>query len=211
MGLGGMGACAAVAIAQPSLPASCGSLETHFGPFDYRVAKDKLPIVERYHFPPELERLSATAANPGGNLAYTLRAFPNHHRALLTTVNYGQQNRSERPQNLPFTVECFMLRAEAFAPDDAMVKLIAGIYYLKRDRAKEAIERLEAADQLGGANPNLFYNLGLAYLEVGESEKSLENAHKAYAAGFPLPGLRNRLKRAGVWRDAPPATQGASE
>ncbi|TVO59658.1 hypothetical protein [Denitromonas halophila] len=190
--------------AEGRLPAQCGSLATHFGPFDYRVEKSKLPIVERYHFTPDIESLSAGAPNPGGNIVYTLQAFPNHHRALMSLLRYGEKQRSDRPRGLPFTIECFMLRAEAFAHDDAMVKMISGLYYLKHDQAKVAIERLEQADALGSANPNLYYNLGLAYLEVGEKEKALESAHKAYAAGFPLPGLMNRLKRAGAWRDVPP-------
>jgi tetratricopeptide (TPR) repeat protein len=193
-----------VAYAEQGLPPNCGSLETHFGPFDYRVNKDKLPIVERYHFPPELERLAPNAANPGGNLTYTLRAFPNHHRALMTLIRYGEEQHGPRPRNLPFSVECFMLRAEVFAPDDPMVKLITGLYYLKQGKAKVAIERLEEAEKLGSANPNLYYNLGLAYLDVGDKEKALENAHKAYAEGFPLPGLKNRLKRVGAWQDPAP-------
>ncbi len=200
LGWGGSGA----GRAEAPLPAQCGSLETHFGPFDYRVDKSKLPIVERHHFTPDIERLSAGAPNPGGNIVYTLHAFPNHHRALMSLIRYGEKQRSDRPRGLPVTIECFMLRAEAFADDDAMVKMISGLYYLKHDQAKIAVERLEQADKLGSANPNLYYNLGLAYLEVGEKEKALQNAHKAYAAGFPLPGLKNRLKRAGAWRDLPP-------
>jgi hypothetical protein len=32
-------------------------------------------------------------------------------------------------------------------------------------------------------------------------DKSLESAHRAYALGFPLPGLREKLKRAGKWQE----------
>ena len=187
-----------------ALPPGCGALKHNYGPFDYRTHQSSLPIVEQYHFTPDIEGLTSAAGNPGGDLGYTLQAFPNHPRALMTLIRYGELKHSDRPGRLPFTIECFMLRAEVFAPDDPMVKLISGIYYLKHGKAGDAIERLEQADALGSANPNLYYNLGLAYLDVGQNEKALVAAHKAYAAGFPLPGLRNRLKRAGVWRDIQP-------
>lgn len=32
-------------------------------------------------------------------------------------------------------------------------------------------------------------------------EKSLESAQRAYALGFPLPGLRDKLKRADKWQE----------
>ena len=32
-------------------------------------------------------------------------------------------------------------------------------------------------------------------------DKALASAHRAYGAGFPLPGLKNKLKRAGKWRE----------
>ncbi|QID18520.1 hypothetical protein G3580_13305 [Nitrogeniibacter mangrovi] len=188
------------------LPAYCGELTNHYGPFDYRIDKAKLPIVEQYHFGPDVESLSPNEKNPGGQLAYTLKAFPNHPRALMTLIRLGEQTGTEKPSHLPYSIKCFVLRAEVFAPDDSMVKLIAGLYYLKHRNAKLAIQRFEEAEKLGSANANLYYNLGLAYLEVGDNEKALENAHKAYAEGFPLPGLRNRLERAGVWRDATTAT-----
>jgi hypothetical protein len=190
--------------AEDGLPGQCGSLTNHYGPFDYRVDKGRLPIVEQYHFTPEVENLSPSEKNPAGQLAYTLKAFPNHYRALMTLIRLGERAKSEKFRHLPYTIECFVLRAEVFAPDDSMVKLIAGLYYLKHGKAKVAVDRLEEAEKLGSANPNLYYNLGLAYLDVGENEKALENAHKAYAEGFPLPGLKNRLKRVGAWRDPAP-------
>jgi hypothetical protein len=36
---------------------------------------------------------------------------------------------------------------------------------------------------------------------LGQFDKSLECAHIAYGSGFPLPGLRDKLKRAGKWKE----------
>ena len=44
-------------------------------------------------------------------------------------------------------------------------------------------------------------DLGLAYADLKQYDKALESAHRAYGAGFPLPGLKNKLKRAGKWRE----------
>ena len=63
-------------------------LHNAFGPFDYRTAtKDKLKLVESYHFTPKVESLiGGQSGTLGADIDYTLRAFPNHPRALLCGV-----------------------------------------------------------------------------------------------------------------------------
>ncbi len=201
------------ASAVPSLSASgCGSLENHFGPLDYRVDKKSLPRVERAHFTPNIENLSSGNTGAlGGELDYTLRAFPNHPRALMAMLRLGLRDHTDRPVGARYTVECWMIRAEAFRDDDPMVKMIYGVYLLKKGRAQEAVEKLEAADALSQNNANLYYNLGLAYMRLGRYQDALRNAHKAYALGFPLHGLRAQLERAGQWRMPTPAEQGVDK
>lgn len=82
--------------------------------------------------------------------------------------------------------------------------MIYGIYLLKLGRSLEAVEHLKKATELAGDSANVHYNLGLAYVELREFDKAVEHAHRAYSLGFELPGLRNKLERAGKWRDAPP-------
>ena len=74
----------------------------------------------------------------------------------------------------------------------------------------EAVAQLEEAEKLIGENANIHYNMGLAYFDLGKFEASLRHAHRAYALGFPLEGLRNRLKRAGKWQ-APKRTSKSGE
>ena len=60
---------------------------------------------------------------------------------------------------------------------------------------------MEEARRLSGDSPNVNYEkLGLAYFELKDYDKALEAAQKAYGAGFELPGLRNKLQEAGVWK-----------
>jgi len=82
-----------------------------------------------------------------------------------------------------------------------MVKVIYGLFLMKSGRPRDAVAKLESANQLDAHNVNVFYNLGLVYFDLKEYEKALENAHLAYAGGFPLSGLRDKLKRAGKWRE----------
>lgn len=183
----------------------CGSLRNAYGPYDYRSDKDKLPIVENVHFTPEIATLvRGITGTVGAELDYTLRAFPNHHGALMSMIKLGERDKTSRPQGTKRTVECYLERAVRFRNDDATVKMIYATYLAKNKRNKEAIEQLNGAIDLGEDSANLQYNIGLIYLDIGKYDEALEHAHRAYNAGFPLPGLRDRLKRAGKWKELPP-------
>ncbi len=97
------------------------------------------------------------------------------------------------------TPVCYFDRATRFQPEDAQVRLLYGIYLQKNGRYSESLEQLRIAESFAGENANILYNIGLVYLDLNNSEKALEYAHRAYRLGFPLEGLRNRLKRLGKW------------
>ena len=183
--------------------AACGSLENGYGPYVYRTDTDKLKIVEQYHFTPEVEGLvrGKSTIVIGADIAYTLHAFPNHHRALMAMSKLAQKEKTDTPNGSRYSMTCWFDRAERFRPDDAMVKVIHGLYLIRQGSSREAVQKLEAAAALDSSNPNVHYNLGLAYFNLGQYEKALVSAHRAYSAGFPLPGLREKLKRAGKWRE----------
>lgn len=184
----------------------CGELQNSYGPFDYRTQKAQLQIVEGAHFLPYVENLSrgSTASAPGADIDYTLRASPNHHRALLSMMNLARKEKRDKPIGSRYTIACWLDRAERFAPDDAMVKTLYGSYLLLGGRSQEGVKKLERARELAGNNANIHYNLGLAYFDLMDYEKALASAHKAYELGFQLPGLRNKLERVGKWREATP-------
>jgi hypothetical protein len=46
---------------------------------------------------------------------------------------------------------------------------------------------------------DVHYNLGLFYIEAREFDKAVFHAKEAYSLGYPLPGLKNRLKQLGHW------------
>lgn len=185
-----------------SMDEDCGRLENSFGPFDYRTFKER-DVVEKFHFTPRVENLRGgqTSSTPSGDLSYTLRAMPNHHRALIAMMRLGEKEKTPKPQDSPYSIACWFERAEAFQPGDAIVKGLYGVYLVRADKPREGAAKLQEARGMAGNNANIHYNLGLALIDLNRYDEALESAHKAYALGFPLPGLRDKLKRAGKWRD----------
>jgi Tfp pilus assembly protein PilF len=176
----------------------CGDLENSYGPFDYRdplVRSQKLRVVEDFHFTRDVQSLQRGASGSViTDLDYTLRAFPNHSRALAVMSKYALQGGGFL--DTISSAECYFLRAVAFAPDDAAVHLLYGNYLYKRKKLKEAREEYEAAVRLDPQSPEISYNAGLYFLEVGEIERARELAKIAYDQDYPLPGLKNRLAAA---------------
>lgn len=198
----------------PSLPPECGVLRNAYGPFDYRIAEntEKIRKVTDFHFNSDVENLRrGLSSKVGADLNYTLRAVPNHHRALMAMMRLGLRDKKSTPAGAGYSVQCFLVRAEAFRPDDAMVKVIFGHYLLKQGQRAQAISKLDEAYAADSSSANVSYNLGLAYVDAGEYEKALLNAHKAYQGGFPLPGLRDKLKRIGRWKDSTPLPKAVRE
>lgn len=171
------------------------------GPWDYRTAtKEQRTLVESFHFTRSVETLSAGATGAiGGDLDYTLNKFPNHLRALSAMMRLSEKTRSMRPAGAKYPVECYFDRALRFAPNDAQVRALYGFYLIQGKREKEARIQLTAAEQLGTPDAQLAYNLGLAYFELKDYDKSMAFAKQAYAAGINVPGLRKMLTEAGKW------------
>src|SRR5207248_1557456 len=116
-------------------------------------------IVEDHHFTPEVELLrSGVSSAIGGDIDYTLRAIPNHPRALMAMVRLGQRDKTSRPKGAHFTVECYIDRAIRYQPDDMNVREIRGIYRSMVGDHAAAVTDFEAVVQQQPANGNAHYN-----------------------------------------------------
>ena len=166
-----------------------------------RQPRNQLLLVERFHFTSTVERLKhgVQSGAIGGDIDYTLRAFPNHYRALVAMMNLRFKERKDPPKGARWGVECYFDRAFRFSPDDGTVHTIYGIYMMRLGKNADAIAQFDIAAKLGDDSGNLHYNAGLAYFELGDYDKALTHAKKAYDLGFDLPGLRDKLKKAGKW------------
>lgn len=228
--LAGLAALMLCAGAQAQAQWTCGPMQIGFGPYDYRPdrlrnaqgieAKDGsqhkaiLSMVEGAHFKPEIEALlhgKTRDSTPGGDIAYTLHAIPNHHRALIATVRYGAKLKTDHPRDMRFSVPCYFERAVRFAPDDPIVRMLYAQYLKDKDRQAEALGHLDVAVGLAADSAFTHYNIGLVYLEVGAPDKALQQAHRARALGFPRTELEQKLREAGKWQDPEPASAAASD
>lgn len=181
----------------------CGSLENSYGPFDYRNSAfvKNLYLVESAHFTSNVETLESgsTAAMPGHDLDYTLRAFPNHHRALNSMANYQIRFPGSVPPEASHTAECYFERALRFTPDDATVRMLRGIYYAKIGKNQKALDDYKYTLEKSPNSSQIHYNIGLLYVKLKNFKLARMHAKRAYELGFPLPGLRDQLKRSGEW------------
>lgn len=175
----------------------CGQLENAFGPFDYRdpvSRKESLNIVERAHFTPEVEALQrGHTGTVIGDLDYTLRAWPNHHRALAAVGRYSLLGNTRWTNPSVKSAECYFERAIAFRPDDETARMLYANYLLKRGRREAARAQFEEALRIAPNAVELNYNAGLFFVGEGDLERARKHAKVAYEGGYPLPGLRNKI------------------
>lgn len=197
-------------IAHAQFMGECGTLNNGYGPYDYTNPdhfRNKLPIVEGAHFTSGVESLrgshdkgrAMTAANVASNLDYTLRAFPNHHRALYAAVRFHLGKSEHGFVKMRYSMDCYFQRAMAFQPADGVVPMIYGIYLFKTGNVEDAQNRFAQAIELAPNSSEVHYNYGLILVDAGDLVKAKQHAERAYELGYPMPGLRNKLKRAGAW------------
>ncbi|MDB5936861.1 MAG: hypothetical protein JWQ01_4205 [Massilia sp.] len=181
----------------------CGELKNAFGPFDYRTRaehSDSFDLVEGGHFTPDVENgIRGSSGAIGGDLDYTLRAIPNHHRALATMARVAVRTKTLQVAGAKYPVECYFERATRFQPNDGGVKAEYGNYLYAMGKTEGAFQMFREAAALSPENATINYNLGLAYFQKKDYNNALLYAKKAYSLGFPLPGLKNKLAAAGKW------------
>jgi predicted Zn-dependent protease len=184
-------------------------IEGRHGPFDYRSASQaERKLVEGSHFDEHYQayklgkkklrkRSDSIIETPAAGFGYTLWAFPNHHMALVAIEDLGSKQKSERLDGLQLRVHCYFQRAVRFVPNDGLVRALYGYYYARRNEPAKADIQIAEAINHHPDNVNVRVYSATAYLEMGQPEKAAEHVKAAYAAGYPFPGLRQRLEKAG--------------
>lgn len=192
------------------LPEQCGKLGNAFGPYEYKLERyvpvpgdrephaEKLTKVEINHFTPEVERLvRGKAGHIGEDLDYTLRAFPNHHRALLSMMRYGQRLGVSTVPSARYSVECYFRRAVAFSPKDPVVRMLFAHYFGSLKDNERGIVQLKIAEQFIDGNGLTAHNIGLLYVELGDLNAAVRLARQARSLGFIRKDLEDKLRAAG--------------
>lgn len=194
---------------------SCGPMrqvDTAEGLMDYRLkdvsasVKKGVRDLDTFHTRPALELMKTGSVyrSVKADLDFSLRYSPNHHGALRALLQY--ERAGGKAHDFPPT-ECYFAWAQEFMPDDADVWLISGYLFWSKKNFAAAEAAYQRALTLKPDSVDAHYNLGLLYAEMAKYDQALEHAHAAYKAGYPLPGLRQKLERAGKWRE--PSAQAA--
>jgi len=139
------------------------------------------------------------------NLHFVLHKVPNDHRALGLLVRWDKAGGKDPDYKSP---ACYLVWAASFAPTDPAVWNFGGYYFYQHKDLARAQVWWEQALTLDGGNAEVNYNLGLLNFEQRQYEPARKHAQAAYSAGYPLPGLRDKLKAAEEWAEPQPRASG---
>lgn len=177
-----------------------------FGPYDYTLRGSidpyNLNIVEGAHLTPDVENLirGRTSTTPEHDLNYTLRAWPNHHRALLSIIRYQLKIKDKlMPGKLETPPECYLQRAIHFSPNDAASYSLFGYYLSKMGQPDRADKMYQKALELNPKSAKSAYSYSLLLIELKRYDEAVKFAKIAYQYGKPPKGLKNKLIKLNLW------------
>jgi tetratricopeptide (TPR) repeat protein len=181
------------------------------GPWDYTNAAHRQQreyyLIEAAHFNGKVEYLRGGAKKShdlAGDLDYTLRGIPNHHRALKSMMLFQRtfdkgKNALKRKSVIAF--ECYMQRAINFSSKDAFLYLLYASFLKKSDELEKGVDILKQGENVLPENAYIQYHLALLLMKNGESEEAVKHAKAAYRLGNPPKDLKNKLEKKGLWKD----------
>jgi Tfp pilus assembly protein PilF len=186
------------------LPSSHAADNFHFQPnppskrYDFYSnapeARHQLKVVEKYHWDRAMKHLKGgNYRQAHKNLDHILRYVPNHPHALERYSKLAVK-RGKPKSALPY-----LDFAVKFRPNSISTYIVYGIHRFRLGQFAKAAKRFRQALERDPDHAEAHYNLGLALLEQGKFAKARGHAQKAYALGYPLPGLKNRLEKNGHW------------
>jgi tetratricopeptide (TPR) repeat protein len=96
-------------------------------------------------------------------------------------------------------MELISAQVEAY-PDYDRSYLAWSLVLRDQEKYEEAaVVLVDAVEKTGGTSAEIWYFLGLTLTDLGRYEDAVKPAVQAYRLHYPLEGLKNRLRRAGVW------------
>ena len=167
--------------------------------YDYfdpgRRGASLLDNVEKGHLVPGRRHLAeGNFRQAHDNLDFVLRWYPNHPQALDLYSKLAMK-RGQPQSALPYFD--YALR---FSGKDISTAILYGIHRFRMGDYSKAVARFRQALALNPQSAEAHYNLGLTHLQLKEFGKARRHAHKAYELGYPLPGLRDKLRAQGQWQ-----------
>lgn len=172
---------------------------------DYRLMSSNasdlrdLRYQEFFHIEPARKQLRSGHLKQDvmNNLHFVLHKVPNDHRALALLIQWDKAGGRDPDYASPV---CYLAWARQFTPDDPMVWMYGGYYFYNKKAMDRARQWWEQALVLAPDNADVHYNLGLLMFAEGRYQEARTHAQAAYAGGYPLPGLREKLQKVGQWQ-----------
>jgi tetratricopeptide (TPR) repeat protein len=170
---------------------------------DYYHANDNhadaqtLRNAEQFHIQPGIDRIKErNYPSALQDFEFILDIFPNHPGALaLMSDLCDVQWRSPRCDP-----DSRFQAAIDRNPAAAQTYVIYGLHLQRRNQLPQAVEVYKKAISLNSNSANAHYNLALAYFDLKQFDLANQEAQISYALGIPLPGLKDKLMRAKVWK-----------
>lgn len=173
-----------------------GQSSGHFDYYDQDPAAHKLlGYVEGYHLNQGIAAMNKGGLSHAlGHFDFILNRFPNHPRVLLLVSEVFHRMKT------PAKADLYFQKAIQLYPETAPTYAAYGIFLHKSGQLGRAIENYKTSLKLDPGSMSTHYNLGLAYFDKKQFDLANQHAGEAYAQGFPLPGLRDKLKKVGAWK-----------
>lgn len=169
-------------------------------PFNYYLPAPSniLENVEKYHLSQGIDKFKQGKYEYAwSEFAFMLHYFPNHPKALKLIGELSIQMEN------PSRAERYYETALRLFPDESETHAVYGIFLHRLEKYTQATEAYQRAIALNDKAVDYHYNLGLAYYALNDFEKAHAQATIAYNKGYPLPGLKDKLKQANAWPDLP--------
>ncbi|MCO6439775.1 MAG: tetratricopeptide repeat protein [Nitrococcus mobilis] len=152
--------------------------------------------VEKYHLEPGRDKLShGRYSYAMADARFMLAYFPNNPNALKLAMEIALQWPEHNTEAEPF----FEKAIDSY-PQHGETYLIYGVYLHRLGKVEDAVAEYKKAIERDPRSAEAHYNLGLALVALDRFDEANVAAHKAYALGHPLPGLKNELKSHGAWQ-----------
>lgn len=168
-------------------------------PNDYygdEYGKRLLKDVEEHHLGPGIERMNGKSHLWGYALQdfdFILAYYPNHPRGL--------QLKSEIAMKLgkPELAEQSFQRAIKLYPNSITTYVLYAVFLQQNGKLDAAEANYKKALDAEPNSAATHYNLGLLYCKKQQYALANTHAQRAYALGYPLPGLRKKLMAVKAW------------
>lgn len=139
------------------------------------------------------------------DLQYMLVRWPNHPKALQMVTTIALQTKDSG-----YAIKWFEKAVDAF-PSVYQTHTLYGIFLYRIEKYGKATIQFRKAVELNPNSSETNYNLGLALVAEHKYEEANKYAQRAYTMGYPLDGLRNKLKKVNAWKPLDNAAAQASD